>query len=320
MAGNLISDYSQFIKIPEQWKRTTEKLTKIRAAAKAICLLLLIIFCLIGTNFGLPFLMIQKKIKPFFIILGTLLTIYLCNFLNQLPKIFFALNTMQPFFTQLFTVSAVTTVQLLLYGTIFSLFVCMMFIVNKTTRLKRSKITPWIGAACGSMLYGIYSIIKYLSPSLNPPMGDYAALNSFYPLYFVSGYSFVIFIRMVTTLFLLWLLCTKITNNWRENKIAGTIFMGLCGIIVIGFIEIITIPAFLIGGLLIGLLFALLYHLVLHKDVTLLPFVAGTPLFLYLINQALLHSYLQVALCNLLAMCVIIFAAYHWFNQIGKTA
>lgn len=313
--GDEITDYERFIFIPEQWQRTEAYKTQIRTLVASGCLYTLLLLAFFALALLLPSFLRKFSVKQLGLIIGSIIIFSVFILINMFPTYLATFNTAQPYSSQLFSTIIIGSLTIIQRSFLFGLIATILLITTKTSYSNTSK-RPILGAAVGAALYGLYAFIHTVTPSLTPTIANYSALNSYLPLLYTITTPIALSIRYSSILFLLIVLLNLITNYWTQNKLTGSALMLIMGIACYGFFEVITFSSTVLGGIAFGLLFMIAYQLILHKDYSLIPWVVGTIIGLYQLQQLLFNPYSLSIVSGIAAIGILSLFTGYWYKKL----
>ncbi|MFT6765776.1 MAG: hypothetical protein ACJAZS_000668 [Alteromonas naphthalenivorans] len=316
IGGDQVTDYEQFVFVPEAWTRQETQKDGVFGSFKLGCMLFLVLFILLtmGTVGGSSFE--HFNFKQFLYFFGIICTLSGLGIANKLDMFTFNFITAQSYTSQLFSTFASLFGSVVLQSFGIAFLAGALVIYCKKATYKKHILLPLIGATIPVALCGIAALFSTFVPQLTPIVADLTPLSLQFP--FVGPLvSSTVYLLLLASLFIpVSMYLSRITNHWKKNIVIGLLLCVSLGITAICMSGAESLIACLIIGIPVGLGLCLLHKCILTHDASLLIPATASLLALMLLKNGLLKGYPLAFTYAILGVLFISFVGYRWFKQI----
>ena len=306
ISGDVVTRYSQFIFVPEDWSRIDKALVINIRIYLIILYLFMILFILLGCIFGARKLTVSqygtKIIRHKLLFVGVLVAIIT---INNFCIYIGSFNTAEPFYDQC------TRILLqLVFSNVLQVFFCSTFLTIAAVGFIKShkpKYAQAIGLsiAAGLFLVGVFAYVHQydiLSSSWFPVVSSIGSMLTKYCLA----------LSMLASIFLI---IQALFAQWKYKMLMEFVSFMLfcCALQAFGTSQ--SVEFMIANGLLMGAAMAIVYWLILQFDMTLLPLIIAVMMIFNALPEILHPSYAGSQLNTLCAIFVMIAVALFFYER-----
>ncbi len=319
ISGDVVTQFSRYIFVPETWLRQDQGLQIYLAYIKIILLLLLFFGMAVGMFFALQACMRFEYGKKLALKKGLLVgLVIVLSIVNNGTTLIFQFNTIEPFFDQISRV----TLMLLSLGFLQTIFFSLILAAGCVGLVKHKKPSFFIGfqQACFLALFcsGIYFGISFLQPLFEPSIQDYS------PVYGLNTMlqTVVIMLKEFYSLMALGI-CLSFILQFIENRYKHVWLWQLCCAMLVGcgVQGLLVHNAFawiIIQGILCGVLFLLIYRLAIRFDIGLLSLLCGLVMIIKHMRMIYYPVYYGASIDGVVAVIVMLFIMNIFYKYIEQ--
>jgi hypothetical protein len=292
LAGNIITDYAQYIFIPEPWIRENVQQDSLLGNLLLILWILFIGILMMGfyqASQSVPFHAINWK--TIIIASSTLFILGLLNFLNNWDISCASFLSIESIITQTIKLFFGTILFLIIKSGLYSiaLFFCLRshrptYLITRTKSLLSSDMGFWNtlktnwslnnryiipSVSAGIVPLALLFIGKYFTFAAAPFISSLYYQQTFFPSYALAYDTFMTFLFFSVILMLTDYAIAFITDGWKKNYFVGFLIQCILGAIIALKISIftpITIGSLAVYGFLLGTGFIIMHHLITRYD------------------------------------------------------
>lgn len=317
IAGDKINDAHRYIHVPEEWQRAERSRTNIAQLVTLLCGLIVYLLFLLGLIIALIRWSTKKFAASFFVYsFLTLFALSLINLINGWPQIIANFNTSEPFANQVFKTVSFASVANLIKSAVIALIIALTFGIQRYYKLANPLYSLISGILSGVCIAGLYALLLFMAPSVQPVWAQYAALGNV--LSFIAPTTTVLYLFiMITALFLL--LCNAAdysTDNWHKNRLLGLLLLIFFTVVITGLQVPPHVISWLIISTILGIIIAILYYYVIRFDHAMIPLIVGIVFIGRLLQQALFNAFPGAFLAYSFAACIVALAACGWWKKL----
>lgn len=319
ISGDMLTEYQQFVHLPEEWERTEKDNDNIRNIIMLLCMALVyVIFCAgcffaaLGWSNKLP---LGRSFILFFIgIFGLELFDLFNNYNCTLATTF---NTSQPFQDQF-----IRTFGSLLFKSFFVSATLALIIayVNRfkiTTRLSRTIGHGLTGLGVGALLAGVQAIVMQSAPALKPLWAHYENIAAWSPILGGISSYLMTFITIALLNLLLFAIIHFINKQTRNPKLISIIILLLFGIALSGMQFADNFTLFITYGITTGIFYFCAYYLLFRFDPALIPLATAGYLILQIAQQGMYHAFHGVPYITISSAIIILIMSWCWYKKLN---
>ena len=164
--------------------------------------------------------------------------------------------------------------------------------------------------------YGLGAVGKFFTPQMRPLWAVFDQLNTHLPTIHVLLFGIISYIFMTLLVLLVFGALDRHYKQFQKKKIFFPLFFITAGIAIQGTQELISIPAWITGGMLLGLLFLALYLLILRTNRYIIAPILATIVAGGFIQQALFYAYPGTLFAYLLTATAIMATSVLLFTRV----
>ena len=316
IGGKQVTDYDQFIFVPETWVRAETLKESIFGSFKFACILFIVFFILIAMSSLGSESLIYFNFKQFGFFFALLCTLSVIVNANQIALFAFNFTTAQSFSSQLFSLLSSLFGSKLLQAFGIAFLTSSLTIYCKKTTYKKHALLPVVGFSLPLILYGIAAICSQYIPHLNPTVADVTTLTLSYP--WIN--------TLLTPLFYLLLIpgiiipismyLSYITDNWKTHTMTGATLCLSLGITITSMAGAESIMTCCIIGVPLGVGILILHRFAVMHDPSILILGTASALAVILLKNGLLNGYPFALTYALVSICCVLITAFLWFKKI----
>lgn len=316
IAGDQVSDYAQYIHVPETWTRAQSTQ---RTAFSLLNLASSFIFFLILV---LAFFVFARTFKTLSVSKKWLYGIFICIFILQIgrlllswPTLTATFNAQEPYNQQLFRLFAFSLFGLMVLsaGLAYCITLCGTTVIRMSNT--RNRLIPFMGTVLGIFSAGLLAYAKSGRIDIEPLWPDYMALNTYSPFLTTIIGSFLQFVLQTSFIGILVVALVTLFNKIRNKFLWCTILVAL-GFVIAGLYTPLSWHLFVIQGLALSISFNACFYLMGNTLAQGLPIILATIFTIDNIQKALLNPYPGAWTAQLCAAFVVIVAAAAWWHMI----
>ncbi|MCF7884852.1 MAG: CPBP family intramembrane metalloprotease [Candidatus Marinimicrobia bacterium] len=318
LAGSEVVNAYRKVHIPEDWQREQRSQNNQRQIIMILCGIILFILLAIGAIKALiRWSRNNFATKEFLIFLIFIFFLGLAKFLNSLPGLMANFETSQPFSNQLFMMTVLPVIGILLMAAAVALINGLIKVWKPEQKNNLEPVAILSGFFTGFLIAGIGALLEYiLGPNLNPLWADYAALNSYLPFLATGLNPIQSFIINSTLLILIFTAISRFTVNWTKRRLLFA-FIILVVILVVKGLNLETIPFWIISGLVVGVIYLVIYIVFVRYRLDLIPLIVGGSTILHIMQQLVFNAYPTAIIGNLIAILLITLIAIYWSKKLA---
>lgn len=312
ISGDLVTEYSRFIFVPEDWSRADQafliNLSMYKIALYFILILFVLIACIVGINKLLTSLYGTKILRNKVLFVCTLVTIMSINNFCIYVGTF---NTAEPFYEQ----SSRVLLQIVL-GNILQIFFFSVFLTIAAVGFIKSKTRNYlqsfgVAVSVGLFLSGLFAYAHRYEALLQPRTGNAACAGAWLPALSFCGSMLTQYCLFASLLIGMFLLVKRFSTIWVQFVVVVFFSCSLQALFVSQ-----SLSGMALQGIVMAIALYVVYRLVLQYDMTLLPVVIAI---VFIMNHCLpeiMHpSYTGSALHAFLAIGMLLIVSLFFYKQ-----
>lgn len=316
ISGDQVTDYHQFIHVPETWIRaqnTQQSIFTLYSLAAMFLFFLILAFCIF---------MLARQVKTFAVskkwllaLFGILALLQVSSIILCWPDIASHFNAQEPYNQQLFRALAGALVSLIFMVLALSYGCTLIWGTIKQLPGKRDRLLPLVGTALGIFSAGLLAYARSGQHTLEPFWPDCSFLNSYSPFLgtvIAVGMQYLFQIVLIGLLvYALAILFRKKTDLWFQIFV-----LSLVGCIIAG--ATLTTPTswylLLLQTGAFVLIFNACFYVLRNALLPVLPIIFATVISIGCIQKVLINTDPQIWTGNLCAALLIMSLAYGWWH------
>jgi len=311
IAGNELADYCKYIHVPEEWVRTQAMLTTRNSLINIVCTMILLALVI-----SISISLFRRKKQAFHMHYWTaftaLLGLFLLQNINSIPSLLASiLNAQEPYWQQIFRLSGGLLVGIIIMALLYPLFIS--FVSIRSQNAYNSK-NIFYGIALGICWAGLFALLKYFAPSMEPVIGNEHYLNYYSPCLAIILERIGQFLTYtIGTLFFIQGLNTF--NKSRYRYVLQISLIMLFSFLFLACQPIITISHLLISSCLLGICMTAAYYTILCHMPTITPWATATLIALSMLQHGILLMIPAALLYNIIGIIIIFIVAWFWYKK-----
>ncbi|MFC1842693.1 CPBP family intramembrane glutamic endopeptidase [Candidatus Dependentiae bacterium] len=319
--GDDISDAYRYVHVPEEWQRKEGNKQNIKNIITSLCLLILIfiiVFAVILTGKNTTRFSKKHAIIGF---LTYFISAIIIN-ANAIMKIIANFDPIKPFNTQLIQYLGSLFISTLFVSGMFGIIIGLI-VTYKTPQYFSKKIFSWRSAAIMSLLIGIsaiglYALINFFKPPMQPLWPDLSNLASYYPAISILIRNIIRYLLFTSFIILFAIALNYIYKNWKYKYVIITALFILSGLAINGVYNLDSIYFWVIKSILLALVALAIYLLFVKQDHALIPPIIGVITIAGILQQAIFRTYFINPLALGLSAVIILILSIYWFKKLNK--
>jgi len=319
ISGDQLTDYSQYVHVPEEWARQEKNNENMRTIIMLLCLALIyLIFCAgsffaaFGWTHNLP---LGKSFVVFF---GGIFILELFDLFNGYTNtIATTFNTSQPFQDQFVRIFGSLAFKAFLASALYALLIAYINRFKIPTRLSRTALNGTLGLGIGIFFASMQALLLGIIPPQKPLWADYSSMLLWSPPLGTISHAIVSFITLTLLGLLVFAIIDFVTRHGRTKMLAACGIFLIFGLAISGIQFADTPPLFLAFGILIGVLCSSAYYLVLRLDPALIPLAVAGYSSLQLLNQVMYNALPSSLIGGAVSIAIILILSWWWYKEIN---
>lgn len=319
ISGDQLTDYLQYVHVPEEWERQEKNNENMRNIIMLICLALIyLIFCAgsffaaIGWTHNLP---LGKSFGIFF---GGIFTLELFDLFNRYTNtIGTTFNTSQPFQDQFIRMFGSLTFKAFLASALYALLIAYINRFKIPTRLPRTTLNGALGLGIGIVFASMQALLLVILTPQKPLWADYSSMPLWTPLLGTISHAIISFITLALLGLLVFAIIDFITRHGRTKMLAACGIFLIFGLAISGIQFADTPLLFLAFGILTGTICFGAYYLIMRLDPALIPLAVAGYSILQLLNQAMYKALPSTLLSSLISILLILLIGWWWYKKVN---
>lgn len=319
ISGNQVTDSYQYIHVPEEWARRERNERNLNAVFQGLSGLLLVLM-LIGGAIGGIVRWSRKSFsaKLFLQFFVVLIGVYIILIINKWPATIAGFSTAEPLSNQTLMALILPFVGLLFLSGGLALIVGLIQTWKREQVGIKTSQGVLVGISVGAILAGLGALVNQFAPNLSPIWADYEAAQTYLPLLGVVITPLVQFILIAAIFSLIFIVTDRVTNAWTQKKIFAVALLLLLGLITSAMGSILSIPFWLLSGLVMGIIYLLIYLFIFRYQLALIPIAFGVMIMFGELRQGIMNAFPAALPGAILAVIVVAVFSYYWYRKLAE--
>jgi hypothetical protein len=318
ISGNHVTDSYQYIHVPEEWARQERNERNLNEVFQGLSGLLIVLMLITGAIGGIVRWSRKnfsaRLFLQFFVVL---IGVYIILIINKWPATIAGFSTAEPLSNQ--------TLMAIILPLAGFLFVSggLALIIGLIQTWKREQVgmktsqAVLVGTSVGAILAGLGALLNQFAPNLSPIWADYEAAQTYIPFVSAGLTPLVHFILIATIFSLVFVVTDRVTNAWTQKKIFAIILLLLLGLITSGTNSVLSIPFWLVSGLVMGIIYLLIYLFIFRYQLALIPIAFGVMIMFSELKQGVMNAFPAAMPSAILAMIIVGVFSYYWYRKLA---
>lgn len=318
ISGAEVTDSYRYIHVPEEWarqERNRRNLNQVVQGLSGLLIFLLLISAAIGgivrwsrKNFS------AKLFLQFF---ALLLGVNIISIINDWPGTVAGFSTAEPFSNQALMAIILPLVAYLFLSGGLALVAGLLQTWKRQQAGMKTSAVILLGIAVGAILSGLEALLSQFAPAISPLWAKYAPLETYLPILSAGLEPLVQYVLMAAIFMLIFIVADNLTAGWQRKKILAVALLLLLGLVSSGVDAVLSVPFWLLSGLVMGIVYLLLYLFVLRFQLAIIPIAFAVTIMLSELKQGIMNAFPAALPGAILAMIVIGGFSVYWYRRLA---
>jgi len=318
ISGDEVTDSYEYIHVPEEWARQERNKRNLNQVFQGLSGLLIFLMLITGAIGGI--VRWSKKnfsVKLFLQFFVLLMGVHIILIINKWPATIAGFSTAEPLSNQ--------TLMAIILPFVGYLFLSggLALITGLIQTWKREQVemktfrAVLLGVSVGTILAGLEALLNQFAPNLSPIWANYEAVQTYIPFLRAGLTPLVQFILIATIFSLIFVVTDRVTTAWTKKKVYAVILLLLLGLITTAVDSILSIPFWLLSGLLMGIVFLLTYLFIFRYALALIPIAFAVMVMLGELRQGVMNAFPAALPGAILAIIIVGVFSYYWYKKLA---
>jgi membrane protease YdiL (CAAX protease family) len=319
ISGDEVTDSYQYIHVPEGWARQERNERNLNQVFQGLSGLLIFLMLITGAIGGI--VRWSKKSFPgklflhFFVLL---IGVHIILIINKWPATMAGFSTAEPLSNQALMAIILPFVAYLFLSGGLALIAGLVQTWKREQVGMRTSPAILVGISVGAILAGLGALLNQFAPNLSPIWADYQAVQTYLPIG-RSVFSPLVHFILVTTIFsLIFVVTDRVSIAWTQKKIFAAVLLLLLGLITSATESILSIPFWLLSGLVMGIVYILIYLFIFRCQLALIPIAFAVIVMLGELKQGVMNAFPTALPGAILAMIIVGAFSFYWYRKLAE--
>ncbi|MCP4755980.1 MAG: CPBP family intramembrane metalloprotease [Proteobacteria bacterium] len=318
IAGDEVTEALRSIHTPEEWIRQERSRRNILDALRKSSIGIQVLIFLAGIVGAVVYWSRNKEfhVSAFLPVFSLLLGIRLLVLANNWPVRLSQFSTSEPLFNQAFSSLVFPVVGAVVLSAAIALLISFLQDWKSQEVRIGSFEALWQGFSLGGVVLAVFALIPAFSPSLSPRWGNFKAAGCYLPM--VNEVLILLneYILFCTMILLVFVALDRFSNGWTQRRVWLAPVPIMVGLALLGS-RVDSLPAWFVGGPLVGILMLLAYRFVFRFHMALIPLaVAMISIFESGLKKGMHNVHSTALPGNVLAVMLVAALSFYWFGKL----
>jgi hypothetical protein len=306
VAGDIVTDASRFVYVPEQWQRDEQSGLSRLSTLTSICLFLMLIFIILGIRVMQQHLVLSKMFVLISFVVFLVFTVL--AFINGWPTTIAHFSPILPWSHQLFSTIGFMCILAIIFTVMLTYIFSLIMSYRNHSGLAKTLSNQFLGLAIGFVVAAALIVVQRMVPSLEPLWADYEPLANYCPIFAIITKNLTGYLLSSSVIYIILI---GLDYYVRMNKWYRILFV-VVGLTLAAKLAIGSVASWLTIGLALGILLLAAYEYLLKYDLA-LTFVAVGAYSITQVAQQIIFNAIPAAPLGGIISCIFIGALASYF-------
>jgi hypothetical protein len=319
ISGNQLTDYSQYVHVPEEWLRQEKNNENMRTIIMLICLALIYLLFCAGSFFAaLGWTNNLLLGKSFLIFFGAIFILEFFDLFNGYTNtIATTFNTSQPFQDQFIRTFGSLAFKAFLATALYALLIAYINRFKIPTRLARTGFNGALGLSIGIFFASMQALLLSLIPSQKPVWANYSSMLLWSPLLGSISHTIINFITLTLLGLLLFVIIDSLTRHGRTRITAACSIFLIFGLAISGIQFADNPQLFITFGILTGTICFGAYYLIMRLDPAVIPLAVAGYMSLHLAQECMYQALPSATFSSAISIGLVLILSWWWYKKLN---